>query len=58
MILLHPEEGGSQILRSAHDERMNLYAEIPRRGGDPLIVPIEYLGERRGCDILPKERDS
>jgi len=36
---------------------MNLYAEVPSRGRDLLIEPIEYLGERRGCDILAKERD-
>ena len=57
VILLHAEEGGSQIPRSAHNERMNLYAEVSSRGRDLLIEPIEYLGERRGCDILAKDRD-
>ena len=41
VILLHAEQGGSEILRSAHDDRMNLYAEVLGRGGNPLIVPIE-----------------
>src|SRR6266567_3186222 len=57
VILLHAEESGSQIPRAAHDERMNLYAKAPSRDSDPLIVPIEYLGECRRCDILSQERD-
>jgi hypothetical protein len=57
VILLHAEKSGSQIPRSAHDERMNLYAKAPSLDSDPLIVPIEYLGEYRSCDILSKERD-
>ncbi len=51
VILLHAEESGSQIPRSPHDERVNLYAKAPGRAGDRLIIPIEYLGEYRSCDI-------
>src|SRR4029450_155309 len=40
VILLHAEQGGTEILRSAHDDRMNLYAEILGRGGNPLILAI------------------
>src|SRR5438093_9444139 len=57
VLLLHAEESGSQIPRPAHDERMNLYTKAPSRDSDPLIVPIQYLGEYRSCDILSKERD-
>jgi len=56
-ILHHAEESGSQIVRSAHDERMNLYAEGPSCGSDLLIVPSGYLREFGGCDILSKKRD-
>ena len=56
-ILHHAEESGSDVRRSVHDVRMELNAEVPSRGRDLLIEPIEYLEERRGCDILAKERD-
>jgi len=57
VMLLHAEESDSQVLRAAHDERMNLYAEAPSRDSDLLTVPSGYLGECRGCDILSKKRD-
>jgi len=36
---------------------VNLYPKAPSHGSNSLIVPIEYVGEWRGCDILSKERD-
>src|SRR5436309_972540 len=57
VILLHAEESGGQVSRSAHDERMNLYAEAPSRDGDLFTVLSGYEGEYRGCDILSKKRD-
>ena len=39
VILPHAAESGSEFPRSVHDERMNLYAEGPRRGSGLLIVP-------------------
>src|SRR6266852_6382320 len=39
VILPHTAESGSEFPRSVHDERMNLYAEGPRRGSGLLIVP-------------------
>src|SRR5215510_2406114 len=56
VILLHIEEGGSQISRSAHDERMNFYAEAPSRDSYLFIVPSAYRREGRGRDVLSKER--
>ena len=56
-ILLHAEEGRSQISRPAHDERMNLHAEAPSRGSDAFVEPIDHLGECRGCDILAEKPD-
>jgi hypothetical protein len=53
----HTEESGSQILRTAQNERMNLYAEGSSCGSDLLIVPSGYLRECRRCDILSKKRD-
>src|SRR5262249_5594006 len=57
VILLHAEKSRRQVLRAAHDERMNLYAEAPSRASDLLTVPRGCLGECRGCDILSKKRD-
>jgi hypothetical protein len=57
VIPFHAEESGGQILRSAHDERMNLYAEAPSRDSDLFTVLSGYVGEHRGCDILSKKRD-
>src|SRR6266852_1228654 len=56
VILFHAEESGSQVLRSTHDERMDLYAEAPSRDSYLFTIPSAYLGEYRGCDILSKER--
>jgi hypothetical protein len=39
VILFHAEESGSQVPRSVHDERMNLYAEAPGRDSDLFTVP-------------------
>jgi hypothetical protein len=57
VILFHAEESGNQVLRSAHDERMDLYAEAPSRDSYLFTVPSACLGEYRGCDILSKKRD-
>src|SRR5262245_5759508 len=57
VILFHAEECGGQVLCSAHDERMNLYAEAPSRGNDLFTVLSGHEGEYRGCDILSKKRD-
>jgi len=50
-------ESGSQVRRSAHDERMDLYAEAPSCDSYLFTVRSAYLGECRGCDILSKELD-
>src|SRR5262249_27391904 len=57
VILLHAEEGGSQIFPSARDERMNLHAETPSRDRGLFTVLGGHEGEYRGREILAKKRD-
>jgi hypothetical protein len=56
-VLHHAEESGSDVRRSVHDERMELYAECHSPESGPLLGPRAPLGECRDGDVLLEERD-